>query len=66
MLMLTDSLEWWARRFQRARGTAPPEGRRTGGRGADRRHGPRRKDGGFERDDASKAGRFTRGALQER
>jgi hypothetical protein len=64
MLMLTDSLEWWARRFQRARGT-PPETRPTGERG-DRRHGPRRKDDRFERDDAPRNGRFARGALQER
>jgi hypothetical protein len=67
MLMLTDSLEWWARRFQRAR-AAPSEARPAGGRGGDRRrYGPRREDGRFERDDAPRAGRrFTRGALEKR
>jgi hypothetical protein len=65
MLMLTDSLEWWARRFQRARET-PAEARQSGERDRDRRHGPRRKDGLFERDDAPKTRRFARGTLQER
>jgi hypothetical protein len=66
MLMLTDSLEWWARRFQRARRTpsgARPAGERGGGR---RRYGPRHKDGRFERDDAPTKGRLARGALQDR
>jgi hypothetical protein len=65
MLMLTDSLEWWARRFQRARGTRSET--RPAGERSDRRHGPRRKDGRFdERDDTPRTGRFSRGALQER
>jgi hypothetical protein len=63
MLMLTDGLEWWARRFQRARRT-PSEARTAGERGGDRRQGPRRKDGRFARDDAPRSNRFTRGALQ--
>jgi hypothetical protein len=63
MLMLTDSLEWWARRFQRARATRS-ETRPAGERG-DRRQGPRRKDGRFERDDTPRTGR-SRSALQER
>lgn len=65
MLMLTDSLEWWARQFQRPRRT-PSGARPADERRGKRRHGPRRKDGRFERDDASRSGRFARGALQKR
>jgi hypothetical protein len=65
MLMLTDNLEWWARRFQRAARRKPSDGRRTGEDAGDRVTRTGARDARDE-PHAPRLGRFTRRALQER
>jgi hypothetical protein len=67
MLMLTDRLEWWARRFQRAgKRTAAPDARRTEARAAGRRTDASADELRADERAAPRSGRFTRRALQER